>query len=278
VSMSFGQFQTHQQASIEVRPQAVPAIYGSPTALRTAVMNIVINARQALPEGGGAVTITTGVENEEVVNRIHDTGRGIPTEIMPHITEPFFTTKGEHGSGLGLSVARKVISCHDGRLEFNSTLDAGTTVTLRLPVCAEEPLAAAEPCDDSATTTAHGEVPNVLVVEDDVETLTHMVSSLAAMGLRPQGVRRAEEALSSFEEYLRSHQEAPPVLVTDLHLPGLLGTELARRVKQLAPNTRVILISGYITEEATQITCPYVDAIIKKPFRLPDLIKHMKPA
>lgn len=275
VNMSFGQFQARQDVKIEVQTQDVPMIYGSPTALRTAVMNIVINARQALPETGGQVTLSTGVEGPEVYIRVRDTGRGIAAEVMPHITEPFFTTKGEHGSGLGLSVARKVVSSHEGRLEFASVPDAGTTVTIHLPVGSEDPVVEPEPAGAAGAVCT--EVPDVLVVEDDVETLTHISSSLAALGLRPEEARHAQEALGKFEDCLRYHGAAPGAVITDLHLPGLLGTELARRIKQLAPATRVILISGYITEETTQIICPYVDVIVKKPFRLPELMKHIKP-
>ena len=272
VNMSFGQFQANQGVRIEVRTTEVPMIYGSPAALRTALMNVVINARQALPDTGGLVTISTGSEEEEVFIRIHDTGRGIAPDAMPYITEPFFTTKGEHGSGLGLSVARKVLSCHDGRIEFSSVLDAGTTVTMWLPISRQIEPGAPLPDDEPA----EGDVPDVLVVEDDLEMLTHMTSSLAALGFTPHGVRQASEALAAFEDYLRHHGQAPAALVTDLHLPGLLGTELARRIKQLAPATRIVLISGYITEDSSQITCPHVDAVIKKPFRFNDLVKHLR--
>ncbi|MCE5238968.1 response regulator [bacterium] len=276
VNMAFGQFQAHQNVGIEVHTQDVPMIYGSPTALRTAVMNIVINARQALPDTGGRVTMSTGVEDDQVFIRVHDTGRGIAADVMPYITEPFFTTKGEHGSGLGLSVARKVVSCHDGRIEFESVPDAGTTVTLWLPMGSETEGAPVATAPAATPQAGAVDVPDVLVVEDDVETLTYMNSSLTAMGFRTEGARAADEALTKFEQYLREQGQGPSALITDLHLPGLLGTELARRVKRMAPATRIVLISGYITEESTQITCPYVDAIIKKPFRFPDLVQHLR--
>jgi len=161
VNMAFGQFQAHQNVGIEVQTQDVPMIYGSPTALRTALMNIVINARQALPDTGGQVTVTTGVEDEQVFIRVHDTGHGISPENLPHLTEPFFTTKGENGSGLGLSVARKVIACHEGRIEFHSADNAGTTVALWLPVGGERKAAA---CADAE---AAASVPDELMAEDD---------------------------------------------------------------------------------------------------------------
>lgn len=274
VNMSFGQFQTAQGVSIEVHTGDVPLIYGSPTGLRTAIMNLVINARQALPDTGGKVIITTCQDGDDVLIQVRDTGRGIPADVMPYITEPFFTTKGDNGSGLGLSVARKVIGNHEGRIEFDSVADRGTTVTVRLPQQpsgVREEVAGVEPAPSSA-------VPHVLVIEDDLEMLTNISSAVIGIGLLAEGARDAAEGLAKFEGYLAEHGRAPRLVITDLHMPGLLGTELAKRVKKLAPATQVILISGYITEEATHISSSYVDVIIKKPFRFPDLLNHVRAA
>ncbi|MEN6643673.1 MAG: response regulator [Armatimonadia bacterium] len=273
VSMSFGQFQTSQGVSIEVKTTDVPDIYGSPTALRTAVMNIVINARQALPDDGGHVTISTAAEGEDVLIIVQDTGRGIADDVMPYITEPFFTTKGAHGSGLGLSVARKVIGNHEGRIEFDSVPDRGTTVTIRLPLKSSR----SQEKESTDTPEPGDPVPSVLVIEDDVEMLTNINTAIIGAGLTAEGARDAGEALQKLDGYLTDYGHAPATVITDLHMPGLLGTELARRVKNLAPDTRVILVSGYITEEATHISSPHVDAIIKKPFRFPDLLRQISP-
>lgn len=279
VNMAFGQFQASQGVSISVETGEVPPLEGSPTALRTAVMNIVINARQALPSCGGHVSIHTGVEGAYAFISVRDTGKGIPPDVMPLITEAFFTTKGEHGSGLGLSVARKVVGCHDGKIEFESEEGMGTTVTVRLPL----PEGAARVSEGAATVALPDarptrRVPDVLVIEDDLEMLTNIRMALIGAGLTAEGAREAGAALTQFEQYLAESGEAPAALITDLHMPGLLGTELAKRIKSLAPATRVILVSGYITEEATTIACPYVDAIIKKPFRFPDLLRQVRAA
>ena len=278
VSMAFGQFQAAQGVSIKVDPLPVPQIYGSPTALRTALMNIVINARQALPEGGGQVTIRTGVAEGSVFISVHDTGKGIPPDVMPVITEAFFTTKGENGSGLGLSVARKVVGCHDGRIEFESVDGEGTTVTVKLPVPQAERQASGETAATGAPepTAPARAVPDVLVIEDDAEMLTTIKAALHGAGLVAEGAHEAAEGLARFEQYLHEHGQTPATVITDLHMPGLLGTELAKRIKKLVPETRVILISGYITEEATHASNPYVDTILKKPFRFPDLLRHLK--
>lgn len=273
VNMAFGQFQAAKGVSIEVQTTPVPEIYGSPTALRTATMNIMINARQALPDSGGKVTVRTGCDERSVFIAVHDTGQGISPELMPMVTEAFFTTKGENGSGLGLSVARKVVAGHEGRIEFQSVVGEGTTVTIRLPIPEAGGLL---PEDETpAPPVERPAVPDVLVIEDDEEMLTTLRAAIHGEGLAAEGAAEAAEGLGRFEQYLADHERAPRIVVTDLHMPGLLGTELAKRIKQLAPQTRVILISGYITEEAT-FQSPYVDVVIKKPFHYPDLIRHLK--
>ncbi|MEI6502808.1 MAG: response regulator, partial [Armatimonadota bacterium] len=95
-------------------------------------------------------------------------------------------------------------------------------------------------------------------------------------GLVVEGAAEASAGLARFEHYLQEYGKTPPAVITDLHMPGLLGTELAKRIKKLVPETRVILISGYITAEATHVSNPYVDVIIRKPFRFPDLIRHLQ--
>lgn len=275
VNMSVGQFQAAQGVAIHLETHDVPPIFGSPTGLRTAIMNIVINARQALPETGGEVIVRTGAEGGQVFISVHDSGHGIPADVMPLITEAFYTTKGQNGSGLGLSVARKVIACHDGRLEFDSIEGEGTTVTLRLPLPGAQ-LEGAQVSEPEPPTQPARHVPHVLIIEDDAEMLTNLKMSVIGIGLTVEGAREATEGLALFEGYLAEHDEHPDVVVTDLHMPGFLGTELAKRVKLLAPETRVILISGYITGEATGIACPYVDIILKKPFPIADLLQHLK--
>ncbi len=272
VSLSVGQFNSGQGDKIIVRTGEVPPIYGSPTALRTAIMNIVINARQALTDGG-QVWLTTFAEQGEVVIQVRDTGVGIPPELISSITEPFFTTKGERGSGLGLSVARKVIARHGGTLSFDSEPGKGTTVTIRLPIAREHAAKDDRAAPEAAPASAG--VPDVLVVDDDKRMLNTLRASLVGAGLVAEGAEDAETGLRKFEDYLRNSQRAPRVVIADLRMPGLLGTDMAQRIKQLAPNTRFILISAYVNDEPELDSCPYLDAVIRKPFKISDLLEHM---
>lgn len=268
VGIAGGQFQPGSGREIIIEEGHPPLVMASATALRTVLMNLVINARQALKEEGGVVRLSTAEEDGEAVIRVQDDGQGIPPELMSRITEPFFTTKGENGSGLGLSVAQKVVATHSGTLTFDSEVGVGTTVTIRLPAAA-----GARPDADTADTgLPEVTVPDVLVVEDDERVLNSMRAVLLAGGMTADGAADAGEGLEKFERYLGQAGCAPHAVVTDLRLPGLLGTDLARRIKELSPSTRVVLVSAYVGEQASSASSPYVDAIISKPFEALELL------
>ncbi len=273
-----GQFSEAQNTRLELQLQETPLISGSASALRTALLNVVLNARQALPETGGQVTLSTGMSGEEVFIRVQDTGKGIPEEILPHVTEAFFTTKGEQGSGLGLSIVRKVVTYHDGRLEIDSELDVGTTVTMYFPVARATPVTLETEGRSTDTADFSGEkeperlaVPSLLIVDDEPETLKSLSAFVASLGYDYEAVRRGREALEKIEYYVRHFHQAPRIVLIDLYLPDILGTELAQRVRALAPHARLILISAYITNQPSQIVCPYVNHVLKKPLDVEEL-------
>ncbi len=272
VNMSVGQFKESRGVRIDVQTSPCAQVYGSPAALRTAIMNIVINARHAI-EGPGQVSIRTYMNGDSVVIEVADTGIGIPEDMINRITEPFFTTKGEKGSGLGLSVARKVFAQHGGTIQFYSVVGEGTTVTIKLPgITGGE----ASESSDAGPKASRRVVPNVLVIDDDQKLLNGMIASLVGAGLSAEGAADAAEGLRKFEEYLEKEGTGPGVVITDLRMPGLLGTDMARRVKEMVPETFVILMSAYVTEQAELVNCPYLDAIVRKPFEIADLIEQVR--
>ena len=290
VNMGVGGLKRSNGTTVSVEVLDVPPVYASATALRTAIMNIVINARQALADGG-QVTIRTDTDGDNVIVQVQDNGVGIPAELMDQVSEAFFTTKGEDGSGLGLSVARKVISCHDGTLDIASEVGVGTTVTIRLPVADEAAIEAAtadaeapvieaemEEVAQPAADRAAVRVPDVLVVDDDVEVLSSLKATLIGAGFTVEGVEDASVGLSKFIEYLQESGRAPSVVVTDLRLPGLLGTDMAQRVKEMSPETRVVLVSAYVDEHKDLLNSPYLDAVLRKPFALAELLEEVRAA
>jgi DNA-binding response OmpR family regulator len=140
----------------------------------------------------------------------------------------------------------------------------GTTVTVRLPLL-ERP---------GVSTAAATAVPDVLVVDDDERLLDLIANYFRAAGLEVQTAATGLDGWQLFEQYLAASHRAPEVVVTDARLPDLPGSELARRVKGAAPDTRVLLLSAYVTTPAGADN-PHFDAILHKPFDLPDLLRQV---
>lgn len=194
-----------------------------------------------------------------MIAQVADEGVGMSEEVRAHLSEPFFTTKGEGGTGLGLSVAHKVIEQHNGSIDFDSTPEVGTTVTVTLPTHQQQP--------DRQRHSA----PTVMIVDDQEGMRRVTRDILETDGYAVQCASSAEEAIQTFEETINgSDDRIPGVVISDLMMPGMHGTELAHRIKQLAPETRVIILSAFVDEiepEALEIA----DVVLHKPCDLQDL-------
>lgn len=238
-----------------------PPIQGSPAGLRAVFTNLFINAHQAM-SGEGEIRIRSFLDDSQMVVQIADTGVGMSNEVMDRLAEPFFSTKGESGTGLGLTVAHKVVDHHHGSLHFDSRPDAGTTVTVRLPL--------SQPADADASRPK-----GVLVVDDQEGMLTVTTEALQARGFQATSAASATEALDQFKAALDNGKPPPSVVVTDLRMPEISGTELAAEIKRLAPHTRVVLLSGYL-DEAPADNDPNIDVAVDKPFDLRQLTKLIR--
>jgi PAS domain S-box-containing protein len=237
---------------MELSPRALAANIDAPQ-FETALLNLVVNARDAMP-GGGTLRIATGRETigadraktmadiapgDYVTVSVSDDGEGMPRTVLQRAFEPFFTTKGVgKGSGLGLSQVYGFVTQSGGHVAIDSTAGQGSTVTLYLPAAhpsAGEP-AAGE--DDAAAAKAIG---RVLVVEDDPEVLDVTVESLRTIGYE---VLTAPDGPSALAVLRRD--PAIDILFSDIVMPrGMSGVELARRALRLRPGLRVLLASGY---------------------------------
>lgn len=234
---------------------------GQPGALREVLLNVLLNAVEAMP-AGGEVTIETGVEELWVVIRISDAGVGMPEEVLARAFTPFFTTKGAENMGLGLSSARAVLKRLGGAISLASRPGEGTTVSLTLPRArASDP-----PATDRPPSLLRG--LRVLVVEDEpafaevlVELLTERGSlvSLASAG-RPALVLLAEARYD--------------VVITDLRLPDLTGREVAHAAKARRADCVVILLSGgLLPAEACVADDADVDRLLAKPVDLAQILR-----
>ncbi len=227
------------------------AIFADPGQIDQVVMNLVVNARDAMPDGGTLTIQTEQIEIEKpgegaepdswVAITVMDTGVGMDEETQSHLFEPYFTTKDTgKGTGLGLSTIHGIIAQSGGRIEVESAPGAGATFRIWLPKM-EQQLPAArsyEPALDLFGTET------VVVVEDEPEVRAYTAAALKAYGYR---VFMAENAQSAMEVF-RSQKEHIDLVVTDLVMPGMSGKELAGKLAALHPSVKVLYVSGYSSD------------------------------
>ena len=249
----------------------LPPAKADPNQLEMAILNLAVNARDAMPEGG---VLRISVE-AETVGRQHrtqlapgryillsvaDTGSGMDGATLKRAVEPFFSTKGVgKGTGLGLSMVHGLASQLGGALTIQSTPGVGTNVEFWLPRSAE-PLAIPELSGDFAP-LVKGSGTVLLVDDEDIVRLS-TADMLIELGYKVVEAASAEEALKLIDRGLR-----PDLLVTDHLMPGMSGTELARRLQNTQPSAKVLIVSGYAEAEGIAPDLPR----LTKPFRSADL-------
>jgi two-component system cell cycle sensor histidine kinase/response regulator CckA len=242
--------------------------------LEQVLVNLAVNATDAMPEGGGLLIRTGAVGVDEVILTVTDTGHGIPEEIRERIFEPFFTTKSKgRGTGLGLSVVHGIITQHKGRITVDSTFGAGSTFKVVLPrTLGETPIPAAEPGPvGRELLPGHGE--RILLVEDEPAARDALRQIIAGLGYDVTAVGSGEEGVAL-------QVDAPfELLLTDLVLPGIAGPELARALHDRWPRLRIVLMSGYTEDEAVRdkITAGVV-RFLQKPFDMDTLARELRAA
>ena len=266
----------HVQLQFLLNPTVDPCRV-DPAQFQAALLNLVVNARDAMPESGGRVSIETdsvtldagsGVAAGRYVRvTVSDTGRGMPPEVAERAFEPFYTTKEVgKGSGLGLSQVYGFVKQSGGNIELGSEPGVGTTVRLCLPRADEMPAENAE----APVRTAAAKAETVLVVEDDAELRTMVADSLRALGYRVLTAANAPAALTVAER-----EPQLDLLFSDYSMPfGMLGDELARRARQLKPGLKVLLTSGYAVA-APEIAGADFN-LLQKPFRPDDLARAIR--
>ena len=229
-------------------------IKADPSQVEQILMNLVINARDALPEGGRISIETSNVVLDEDYAKIHegvipgpyvmmaitDSGKGMSREIQEKIFEPFFTTKGSKGTGLGLATVYGIVKQHKGHIFVYSEKDIGTTFKIYFPATEERPR--------KKQFISPGMAPQgdetLLVVDDDKSILNLIIDTLQPLGYNINEATSAEEVL----EFVERSDGKFDLLLTDMVMPGMNGRELARSVKEKYPKTKVIFMSGYTSD------------------------------
>jgi two-component system cell cycle sensor histidine kinase/response regulator CckA len=270
---------------LEVRQAAdLWTVHADPGSMHQVLMNLCLNARDALPDGGRLVVETANVHVDEDYARWHlaarpgeflrlrvsDTGQGIPPEILPRIYDPFFTTKGPgKGTGLGLAMVFGIVQEHHGWIDCASEVGQGTHFDVYLPRWSGAATTPERPVVFPA-----GGSETVLVVDDEA-----LLRTLGQTILRRYGydVLLAEDGLHALEVYGRERDRIKLVLL-DLTMPRLSGRDTLRRLRQLDPAVPVLLASGYGAEQVLQSEGEHVLGFVSKPYRPEDLAQAVRTA
>jgi len=268
------------------------SVEADPSQVEQVLVNLAVNARDAMPEGGRLLVEAENVDLDEEYAYMHpdtkpgryvrlkvsDTGVGMDAETIERIFEPFFTTKDE-GTGLGLATVYGIVTAAGGRVDVYSEPGIGTTIKIHLPAAVVGPTAQAAPAE--ADTVGNGEV--VLVVEDEPDVRRMAERILSKGGYSVIGTDRGLEAV----EICERETQKIDLLLSDVIMPEMLGTELVERVHSLRPNLPVVYMSGYSHE----VLAPQAlagdsgSAFIEKPFSaqvlratIRDLLDHPRGA
>jgi signal transduction histidine kinase/ActR/RegA family two-component response regulator len=250
----------------------LPAVMGIESEIREALTNLIFNAVDAMPEGG-ALTLRTQVVGDlsapsrQVRMEVSDTGIGMDEEARRRCLEPFFTTKGERGTGLGLAMVYGMVRRHGAEIDIESALGRGTTIRLSFvaPV-----IAAAAPAQSTAVQAAPAAL-RILVVDDDPLLLKSLRDTLEGDGHTIVIANGGQEGIDLFRTAMNDKQTFD-VIVTDLGMPYVDGRQVAGFVKAASPSTPVILLTGWGHRLMTEGDLPeHVDILLSKPPKLREL-------
>ena len=250
---------------------ALPAVAGIESEVREILTNLIFNAVDAMPQGGTLTLRTCAVpqaagSSPGVRLEVADTGAGMDEATRRRCLEPFFTTKGERGTGLGLAMVHGVVQRHGAQIEIESAPEQGTVIRLIFPA-----LAAKAP--ELAAPVAPDEVPplRILLVDDDPHVLDSMALVLELDG---HDVVIAEGGQAGIDAFAGAQAARNPfsVVITDLGMPGVGGGQVAHAIKTLSPDTPIILLTGWGTRLGGERDMPAdVDFTLSKPPQLPEL-------
>jgi len=240
--------------------EPIRPVAGSEADLREALTNLIFNAVDAMPRGG-TITVRTRSANSRVIMEVTDTGTGMTEEVRQHCLEPFFTTKGDRGTGLGLSMVYGILQRHQGSVEIETAPGKGTTFRLSLPAAQESP-----PASNRESTSARIRPLRVLLVDD--EEIVRQILREYLIG----DDHVVETAANGHEALDKLPKAAFDVVILDRAMPGLSGDQVAVAIKELKPELPVILLTGFGNMmQATGEKPPGIDLVLAKPVTIAGL-------
>ncbi|MEI6235234.1 MAG: response regulator [Planctomycetota bacterium] len=254
---------------IESLDASIPPIKIDPGQISQVLINLAVNARDAMPRGG-RLTISTAPVSGHVMLTVSDTGTGIAPDILPRIFEPFFTTKSVgKGTGLGLAVVHGVITQSGGSIDVTSRVGEGTTFNLHFPISTEALVPT--PAPRSAISLSGHE--SILVVEDETALRNMIADCLHTKGYRVTAVANGPEALTTITQ-----NNAPfDLILTDVVMPGMSGRELADAILRTHPAQKFFFMSGYIDDSILRNGIHHQHVtFLQKPFSPIDMLRKVR--
>jgi PAS domain S-box-containing protein len=274
--------------SIDIRTECqpeLPAIMGDHGQIHQMLMNLCVNAGDAMP-GGGILDLTTGLkevvgaregsasaapDKQYVLLQVSDTGTGIATDHLPRIFDPFFTTKAPgKGTGLGLSIVYGIVQRHGGRIEVFSVPGKGTTFEVLFPVAEAGPVSPRGAADAVPTAAGH---ETIMIVDDEVD-LRSLVR--LTLGQRGYTVIEAADGIEAVEKF-QSRSSSIDLVLIDLIMPRLGGRETYVRLRELDPGIKALFATGYGIDDKTEdLLATGALGIIRKPYEIETVEKEIR--
>jgi len=248
------------------------------------IINLVVNARDAMPNGGTITIETRDIataetkgwhappdrEEDYVMISVTDNGSGMTPETIAHIFEPFFTTKAPgHGTGLGLATSYGIVKQCGGHIEVDSEIGRGTTFRVYIPLWHGD---VELPRHLETSNPRLNGTETILLVEDTEQTLFIIQTILRSYGYTVLGTQKGEDALRIAQEY----DKPISLILSDVVMPNMNGMEVAKRVRSILPEAKVLLISGYTDTSPIQSPEDGKVAFLPKPFTPATLVRHVR--
>jgi len=256
------------QINIETHFEPDLFVLGNQSELRTAFTNILFNSMDATTKSG-IISLTTWSDSDSVFISLQDSGIGMTEETKQKIFEPFFSTKGTKGNGLGMSQVYGIVKRHHGDIEVESELNKGTKITIKLipsfqNKSQEEFIEPLKPEEEKIKQNTGKEI---MVVEDEPEIRNIMKSILQSQGYNPHCFESAEMAIASFK------RDKFNMLITDLGLSGLNGWELIKSIRKVDQTIPILIVTGWGNEiNQDRLKENSVNAMIAKPFKIDQIL------
>jgi len=264
---------------VQWEPGTPPAVVGSPSDLRAALVALVFNAVEASPDGGTLAIRTGETKSGEVLVTVRDTGDGIADENLSQLTDAMFTTRRDRQMGLGLHLVQSVLQQHGGRLEVDSRKGVGSTFAIIIPAAEEPPVEdAPAPRDDLLArgrppTVAEVERPptrhgrSVLLIDDQADLLQVVRTILEGRGYDVDTAKNGREGVAA------AMAQRYSVILTDLGMPDISGWEVAARIREKYTEVPIILMTGWASDiPPERLKENKIQALLPKPFRSDHLL------